>query len=109
MFENGGGEGGVEVWFGHFRTQTQKNCLLINFFIGCWIPTFDVFLTSDLAGNRYQERGGAFTAFSTNFVISLIGLINKMEMKTKDLPPPKNTLVKHRNSLKVMFPSDNIS
>jgi hypothetical protein len=22
MFENGGGEGGVEVWFGHFRTQT---------------------------------------------------------------------------------------
>jgi hypothetical protein len=53
MFENGGGEGGVEVWFGHFRTQTQKNCLLINFFIGCWIPTFDVFLASDLAGNRY--------------------------------------------------------
>jgi len=47
------GEGGVEVWFGNFRTQTQKNCLLINLFIGCWIPIFDVFLTSDLAGNMY--------------------------------------------------------
>jgi hypothetical protein len=29
-------------------------------------------------------------------------------MKTKDLPPPKNTLVKYRNSLKVMFHSDSI-
>ena len=52
---------------------------------------------------------GAFAAFSTNFVISLIALINKMENeKTKDLPPSKNALIKHCNSLKVMFPTNEI-
>ena len=29
-------------------------------------------------------------------------------MKTKDLPPSKNTLVKYRNSLKIMFPTNQI-